>query len=96
MDFTFLKTEVEGYAFFASIIFYMALVVIVLDKYNKIIRNRKLEESESKKRKRKVYVLMLVGLLICGIIHYVLFRLFFALIPAKNPLTLYNINFLYF
>ena len=97
MEYTFLKTEAEGLALYAAALFYLIGIVIVLSRYLKIIRNKKLEAHIARKKKRKVYTLGLIVVVLCALIHTALFFTFFELIPDKNyaesiPRTSYLIS----
>lgn len=86
MTYTFLKTEAEGYALYASVFCYFVVIAIVLTRYLKIIRNKKTDDKTVRAKKRKVRVLAVVGLLTCALIHASLFLIFSELFPDKsNP-----------
>jgi len=84
MDYTFLKTDAEGYALYASVFCYLAAITIVLTRYLKIIRNKKLDEKIVRSKTRKVRVCAVLGILIYAILHIFLFLIFFELFPDEK------------
>ena len=86
MDYSFLKTEAEGYAFYTSVLCYLTALVIVLTRYLRIVRNKKLDDKTLRSKKRTVRIVAVVGLLTCALIHTSLFLIFFEVFPDKlNP-----------
>lgn len=86
MDYSFIKTEAEGYALYISILCYLAVITMVLTRYLKIIRNKKLDDNLLRLKKRNVKGLAVIGMLICALIHIMLFLIFCESFPDKlNP-----------
>lgn len=86
MDYSFIKTEAEGYALYLSALCYLAAIVIVLTRYLKIVRNKKLDDRTRRLKKRNGRVLALISMFICSLIHVMLFLIFFESFPDKlNP-----------
>lgn len=84
MEYSFLETKAEGYALYASVLCYLLTIVIVLTRYLKVLRNKKLDDQTRKSKKRKVYFYAILGLLVCGIIHTALFHIFFGMFPERG------------
>jgi hypothetical protein len=58
MDYSFIKTEAEGYALYLSALCYLAAIVIVLTRYLKIVRNKKLDDRTRRLKKEMVGYLL--------------------------------------
>ena len=99
MAFEFLKTEVEGYAFYAAVVVYITIVVIFLNRFLKLIRDKNENPKTVILKKKRIYLLAGLCLITGALIHLGLFYLFFELFPprqisAVQPRQSYNLSIL--